>query len=180
MTRTNSLKLTTTTFALVVFALLAFTGCSNNPIADNPQTAEPQVLSRAGRTVGAASASPINLYAEQVISASEGGTLTLLDVVLDIPAGAVPQDTVFSITIPDDEIFYNEFGTDGLTFDKPVTVTMSYRNADLSGINESTIRIGYLNERTGVWQDMVGTLDRVNKTVTAELYHFSAYGLISD
>ena len=180
MTRTNSLKLNTATFALVIFALLAVVGCSNNPIANDPQTAEPQVLSRVGRTVGTASASPINLYTEQVISASEGGTLTLLDVVLDIPAGAVPQDTVFSIMIPDDEIFYNEFGTDGLKFDKPVTVTMSYRNADLSGIKESTIRIGYLNESTGVWQDMVCTLDRVNKTVTAELYHFSAYGLISD
>jgi len=57
---------------------------------------------------------------------------------------------------------------------------MSYRDADLTGIDESTIRIGWLNGSTGLFQDVVCTLDRVNKTVSGEVMHFSAYALISD
>jgi hypothetical protein len=163
---------------LTVLAAMLFVGCSQTPTGSVDDG--PKVLARASRQASNVAASPVNLYADTVISAEHGGRLTLLDVTLEIPAGAVPNDTLFSITIPDDEVFYNEFGTDGLVFDKPVRVTMSYRDADLSGINESTIRIGWYNEKAGRWDDMTCDVDFVNKTVTAELNHFSAYGLISD
>lgn len=165
---------------LLAVTMVALVGCSRS-IVDSTQAADqPHVLSRMAPPSSGASGSPVNLYAEQVISAVLGGQLRALDVVLTVPPGAVHSDTLFSIFIPDDEIFYNEFGTDGLVFDVPVTVTMSYRNADLSGVDESTIRIGYWNITTGKWHDMTCTVDYVNKTVTAQLTHFSAYGLISD
>ncbi|MBN1212525.1 MAG: hypothetical protein JXA92_08100, partial [candidate division Zixibacteria bacterium] len=90
------------------------------------------------------------------------------------------NDTVFSINIPDLNVFYNEFGTSGLVFDKPVKVTMSYRDADLTGVNETSIRIAWLNEASGEFEDLACEVDTVNKLITAELEHFSAYGLISD
>ena len=65
-------------------------------------------------------------------------------------------------------------------FDNPVEVTMSYRDADLSGIDESSIRIGWLNEVTGRFQSIDCEIDFDTKTVTGTLDHFSAYGLISD
>jgi hypothetical protein len=162
MSRTKT-RNTLAAVMLIVLAAMLFVGCSQTPTSsvDNG----PKVLARASRQASTVAATPVNLYTEQVISSEQGGRLTLLDVVLDIPAGAVPNDTLFSITIPDDEIFYNEFGTDGLVFDKPITVTMSYRDADLSGVDESS---------------MTCDIDFVNKTVTAKLSHFSAYGLISD
>ena len=163
-------------------ATLALVGCSTLPIGPATSTADgPIVLSRLSRgAVGADGAAPVNLYMEQVISAEMGGQLSLLDVTLDIPPGAVPNDTLFSIFIPDDAMFYNEFGTSGLTFDVPVTVTMSYRDADLTGIDASTIRIAWHSGISGVWEDVECTLDQVNETVTGQLSHFSAYGLISD
>jgi hypothetical protein len=142
--------------------------------------AEPKLLTRTASLGAGASLSPVNLYTEAVIPASQGGALSLLDVTLTIPAGAVKNDTLFSIRIPDDAIFFNEFGTDGLVFDVPVTVAMSYRDADLSGITESHIKLAWLDKRTNSWQSMACVVDTVSKTVTGNLYHFSAYGLISD
>lgn len=165
--------------AAMVAMLVLVVGCSDNPVAPVNSSNGPRLLTRAAST-SSASLSPVNLYAEQRISSATGGTLTLLDVILTVPAGAVPNDTLFSINIPDDEVFFNEFGTDGLVFDVPVTVVMSYRNADLSGIHESAIRIAWLDERTNTWKDMPCVVDTVSKTVTGTLHHFSAYGLISD
>lgn len=162
---------------MIVAVVTAFVGCSQSPT--QPTAAEPRLLTRS-LAAASASLSPVNLYAEAVIPASTGGTLSLLDVVLTVPAGAVKNDTLFSIGIPDDELFYNEFGTSGLVFDVPVTVTMSYRNADLSGITETHIKLAWLDERTNTWKSMACVVDTVSKTVTGSLYHFSAYGLISD
>ena len=179
MSRTNAKTLVTMSLILAMAMVMSFTGCSRSPL-ESVDDNSPVVLSRVSRTASGASLSPVNAYTEAQISAATGGQLTLLDVVLDVPAGAVPNDTLFSIFIPDDEKFFNEFGTDGLVFDKPVKVTMSYRGADLSNVNENTIRIGYLNENTGEWEDIECRVDHQNKVVTAWLNHFSAYGLISD
>jgi hypothetical protein len=157
---------------------LVFNGCSRNPVNTSSTAPQPQVLRRSGDIL--AKIADDSLYAEKVISADSGGQLTLFDVNLSIPPGAVPSDTVFSIAIPDLSVFYNRFGTDGLVFSKPVTVTMSYRDADLSGVDESTIRIAWYDERTGDFNDVVCTIDFEKKVVTGKLNHFSAYALISD
>jgi hypothetical protein len=167
-------------FLIVILSMVLFVGCSENPMGIAPDQSEPQLLQRSTLAVEAIQRSTIPLYTERVVSAAEGGVMTLFDVLLEIPAGAVPNDTLFSISIPDINVFYNEFGTNGLVFAKPVKVTMSYRDADLAGIDESTIRIGWLNESTGQFQDIVCTVDQANKTVAGEVEHFSAYALISD
>lgn len=165
---------------LLFAALLLFTGCSKLSVEPNSEPTEPQVLGRAGAFANGPQGSPIAMYTEQMVSAREGGQLVLFDVVLDIPAGALDADTLFSISIPDISAFYNEFGADGLVFNIPVTVTMSYRDADLSDVNESSIRIGWWDEHNEKWVTMDCQLDQVNKVVTGKLYHFSAYALVSD
>ena len=166
-------------FKVAAFALLAvtlFAGCSRTPMgveAEN-EPAEPQLLTRSSSVSGSPLMSSGTMYTKAMISSNTGGVLTLLDVTLIVPAGAVPNDTLFSISIPDLNVFYNEFGTDGLVFDKPVSVTMSYSDADLSGINESSIRIGWLNESTGKFQNIDCEIDFDTKTVTGTLDHFSA------
>lgn len=163
---------------MIMLALVAMVGCSKSPMQSTP--AEPKLLTRTASLSSGATLSPVNLYTEAVIPTSHGGVLSLLDITLSVPAGAVKNDTLFSIRIPDDALFFNEFGTNGLVFDIPVTVTMSYRNADLSGITQTHIKLAWLDERTNSWQSMTSVVDTVSKTVTGNLYHFSAYGLISD
>ncbi len=182
MIRQNRQSIKFTATAVLFAAMILFSGCSRSPLnTTEVENAEPQVLTRSVSLVaGGPELSPLDLYTEQVISAENGGTLELVDVVLDIPPQAVDNDTLFSILIPSLDEFYNEFGTEGLVFNVPVTVTMSYRGADLSGVDESTIRIGWLNEETGAWEDMLCEVDQVNKVVIGKLYHFSAYALVSD
>lgn len=172
-----------TMIRLLVITVLAVTltvGCSRSPLDTADNNVQPQLMRRSAGPGGSALLSGASFYVEQVVSAAEGARIELVDVVLDIPAGAIDNDTLFSIRIPDIEMFYNEFGTSGLVFNKPVTVTMSYRDADLTGINESTIRIAWLNTRTGRWENVICTVNKIEKTVTGQLSHFSAYGLISD
>ncbi len=169
----------TTAAVLLLAMLFTFVGCSENPVGTD-KIAEPQVLMRSADFISTANFSTANYHADTVFVAEEGGVLQLLDVTLEVPPGAVPNDTLFSIDIPDLMVFYNEFGTSGLVFQKPVKVTMSYRTADLSGVDESTIRIGWYNVRTGSFQNVDCEIDFANKTVTGYLNHFSAYALISD
>jgi hypothetical protein len=170
--------------AMLIAAPLLFTGCSQSPVEPNlepnQEPSQPQVLGRGGIFASGPQGSPIAMYTEQVVSAQSGGRIELFDVALDIPAGALDVDATYSISIPDISVFYNEFGTHGLVFNVPVTVTMSYRGADLSGVDESSIRLGWWDEVNGRWVDMDCQLDRVNQVVTGKLYHFSAYALVSD
>ena len=170
--------------ALLLAGGLLLTGCSQSPLEPNlepiSESSQPQVLSRSAAFTGGAQGSPITMYSEAVISAKDGGQLALFDVLLDVPPGALDMDTTYSISIPDINVFYNEFGTDGLVFNVPVTVTMSYRDADLSSVNESSIRIAWWNEDANTWVNMECQLDPVNQIVTGKLHHFSAYALVSD
>lgn len=183
MSNPNRTSIKYSALSATLFAVLLLVGCSQSPLEPTSpatDTSQPQVLSRSTAFGVGASLSPGEYYTEAVINAETGGRLELVDVILDIPPGALDVDTTYSINIPDLSVFYNEFGTDGLVFNVPVTVTMSYRGADLSGVDESSIRIGWWNEDDQQWVDMVCSLDRVNQTVTGQLNHFSAYALVSD
>jgi len=172
-------KLTQIFVSTLVVALVFAAGCSQSPTSNLDQPTEPRVLQRSLPS-GSAQLGSANLSVAETISAEKGGVLTCLDVILEVPPGAVDTASLFSIDIPDINVFFNEFGTHGMVFNVPVKVTMSYRDADLSGIDEKTIRIAWLNETSGELEDMECEVDFVNKTVTGYLDHFSAYGLISD
>jgi|WetSurMetagenome_2_1015567.scaffolds.fasta_scaffold479468_1 hypothetical protein len=178
MSRRSYQQVSIFVLALLALAGMIVSGCSRSPL-ESGTTAQPTVLKRAA--AASASLTPgSELFTEAVIASAAGGQLQLLDVTLTVPAGAVPNDTTFSIRIPDINSFYNEFGADGLVFAEPVTVSMSYRDADLSGVSEEHIRIAWQNPKTGAFESMACSVDTVNKTVTGKLYHFSAYALISD
>ena len=170
--------------ALLLAGGLLLTGCSQSPLEPNlepiSESSQPQVLSRSAAFTSGAQGSPVAMYSKAVISAKNGGQLALFDVLLDVPPGALDVDTTYSISIPDINVFYNEFGTDGLVFNVPVTVTMSYRDANLSSVNESSIRIAWWNEDANTWINTECELDQINQVVTGKLHHFSAYALVSD
>lgn len=165
--------------AMALVLLFVVVGCSDNPVVSKPK-GEPRLLTRAIDLNSGISQSTTDYHVSKLISAQSGGVVSLLDVQLIVPPAALANDVTFDITIPDITVFFNEFGPSGLTFMKPVTVIMSYRNADLSGVDESTIRIGYYNPNTDTFEDMLCEVDHFNKVVKAQLHHFSAYALISD
>ena len=72
-------------------------------------------------------------------------------------------------------------GPDGLKFKHPIMLTLSYKGADLTGIDENNLVILYLNEEIGVWEVVEGSVvDTKKQRVSAPLSHFSRYAVGND
>ena len=181
MNRFKTLTKSTPLLAVLAIGTFLMVGCSGNPVGEI--ASEPTLLQRFVSADGpeyARRIKEVTSYAEKIISSKWGGKLSVTGIVLSIPKRAVANDTLFSINLPDLNVFYAEFGTDGLEFDNPVTVTFSYADADMAGVDESSISLAWYNEKFNRWHKIDCEVDIVNKTVTGQLEHFSAYGLISD
>jgi len=106
---------------------------------------------------------------------------------LDIPAESV-NDRDNDTKIKFIKVKINKIGEvsadlrpDGMTFKNPVWLKLSYKGADLTGIDENTLVIMYLNEEIGAWEVVEGSVvDTQHQTVSAPLYHFSRYAVGSD
>jgi hypothetical protein len=117
-----------------------------------------------------------------VVSTS-GGRLTLGQHTLVVPAGAVDGPTTFVMTKSSDALevsltatqsLLNDVGSRG--FRKPVTLTLSYKNAESVSADESKLRILWLKP-DGTQEAQPSTVDVQGRKVTADLSHFSDYGL---
>lgn len=165
---------------LTVLCFVGIIGCSQIPTANNEPTVSDDSPVLLKRTTSVAKILGDSAYVETIVSAKLGGIVSLLDVQLYFPPNALNNDTSISISIPDLFIFENHFGTDGLVFNVPVKVVMSYRDADLSGVDENSIKMAWYNTTADHWDVIDCQINLVDKTVTAYVNHFSAYGLISD
>ena len=71
-------------------------------------------------------------------------------------------------------------GTENLTnFDKDVILTMTYKDDQLGGINETDLKISYWNESTNSWIALSSTVNTTTNTVTAYVNHFSYFALLA-
>ncbi|MCR4295579.1 MAG: hypothetical protein NUW21_08595, partial [Elusimicrobia bacterium] len=68
------------------------------------------------------------------------------------------------------------FGPEGTTFEKPVTVTIPYKNSDLNGAPAQTLRLYYWNPQRQDWELVEDSRpDPAQQVVIAQLSHFSEY-----
>jgi hypothetical protein len=112
---------------------------------------------------------------------------------LDIPVGAVSGDTlVYFGVVPDADIpsptavpdgfdrvvKATEFGPDGSTFGAPMSMTLYYTDAEVSGIAEHSLSAFYYSPGSGIWVPVSGcAVDPAENAVTFQTTHFSMYGL---
>jgi hypothetical protein len=111
----------------------------------------------------------------QIIS-RRGGKIEHCGHSVKVPKGAIKQDTEFSIAVSPTDYITVEFGPDGW-FEKEVTVTISYNNADLTGIDPLNLTLAWYDETSGEWIDLGGKVDLKKKTVSAKAWHFTKYTL---
>lgn len=124
---------------------------------------------------------------------SDGGVLSLLGHVLDVPAGAVSETTLFSMTVLQNgyvevdltatprSLLYRLFfwrRVEAVEFDVPVELSLSYARAT-NVTDPSRLKIMRVNP-DGRHEILPSTVDPVTKTVTAELDHFSRYCMVAD
>jgi hypothetical protein len=73
-----------------------------------------------------------------------------------------------------------EFSPHGIIFDKQVRIALSYKDADLIGINEDDLKIYYHHEDTGEWEVIGDRVDKTRKMVIGYTTHFSRYAVGMD
>jgi hypothetical protein len=112
------------------------------------------------------------------IKRTQGGLIAFCGHSIKVPKYATKQDAEFSINISPNDYITVDFGPDGW-FDQEVTVTISYKDADLTGIDPTKLTLAWYDESTGQWVDLGGTVDLKNKTVTAKAKHFTQYTISS-
>jgi hypothetical protein len=115
-------------------------------------------------------------HAGKLIRARKGGFVELNGFRVDIPAGALARDTFVTIdlptTLPEANYIVADFGPTGLQFKKPVGVTLPLTNANLAGVDLSTVGVGFWNGSE--WEDYGGTATPA--AVSSTTTHFSTYG----
>jgi len=106
----------------------------------------------------------------------EGGTLAVGPHTLLIPAGAL--DTAVSITAvaPPDTVNAVRFAPEGLTFQQPASLTMSYANCNLLG-SLLPKQIAYTTDALQILEYLASVDDAWAQTVTGQLQHFSEYAI---
>jgi hypothetical protein len=113
-----------------------------------------------------------------------GGALSSADgrIALEIPAGALAEDTRIGIQqienqAPGQTGKAFRLSPEGVTFAKPVTLTLQYDDADVQGSAPSLLRVAYRNS-AGWHMLRDATLDTQAKTLRVESKHFSDWSLV--
>lgn len=66
------------------------------------------------------------------------------------------------------------------TFEESVTVSFTYTELQISGLDEDTLTIAYYDEATSAWVELETTVDAVNNKVTATVDHLTLFALIAE
>ena len=115
-----------------------------------------------------------------------GGTIEVGDEIHGISKIVIPEDAIaegdtVSINFWWESTGFLEGGADfsphGTNFNLPVRLELSYKDADLTGVNEDSLEVRYYNETTELWELIGDQVDKVNKMVIGYTNHFSRYAI---
>jgi alpha-tubulin suppressor-like RCC1 family protein len=116
----------------------------------------------------------------ELIEAEQGGSVQVDNVTLAVPPGALAQDMIITVAHPDavtlgaDGTEYVQLEPSGLTFDQPVTLTVTY--TDSPNLDERFINFAIYSETTGEWESLpILARDAAGNRLTVQFSHFS-YG----
>jgi sugar lactone lactonase YvrE len=108
---------------------------------------------------------------------------------LDVPAGAFQQNVNVSMSVPAyvppsqsgvkcSSVVVQITNDLGLQPLKPLTLTISYHDADVAGLDVSKLGVAYYNPSSGRWVNVPSSADTVNRTVTGHLPHLTLFAIV--
>ena len=165
---------------------LNFNACTESPIQSEKKTVSTQRAP--GELKILKSKSPLSLgkffSKTKLITVKKGGKIKVGDEGhgksrLDFKPGDVSQDVWVSFNWRSTGFLEGgaEFSPHGTTFNNPVKIRLSYKDADLNGVEEADLRIWYFNETEGVWEIIGDEVNGDAKYVEGYLNHFSRYAI---
>jgi hypothetical protein len=130
----------------------------NAPSGDNLLRCRPMAAASATESIGPA-----------------GGEIRIGRHVLSIPGGALRQRTTITAVAPSDTVNRVQFEPDGLTFQKPVMLVMSYANCAVD--RPAPREVVYVDDALKVLGHQPSRDDPAGKRVAGLLTHFSQYAV---
>lgn len=169
-----------TVLSTLVAGLLLVAGCTNDRVSPLAPTGAERLLSAELDLSAALDFATLpdltqSRHAERYIRASEGGVVEIYGFRVEIPAGALPADTLVTIDLPTDATeagkVLAEFGPHGIQFSKPVVITFPLEGVILPD-GPIEVRRG---EETGTWTSLGGSASADGKSFSSTTPHFSPY-----
>jgi len=105
---------------------------------------------------------------------SKGGLISYCGHQIIVPANALTKDTEMSVSVDKNDYITVDFGPD-MWFQKPITIIISYKDADLTGTDPKKLTVSWYDTATGQWIAVPCTVDTVKQTVKAIVSHFTQY-----
>lgn len=130
------------------------------------------------------------------VSGAAGGSVSLADgkAAVDFPAGAISGSGTLSITPTSSytnpvggkqvvgsrvyNITINSDGTDVTSFQDFVTLTFTYTDEEIAGLDETSLQIYFWDEATSSWVAFGGDVDVDNNTITRKTSHFTTFAIL--
>jgi hypothetical protein len=164
-------------FLMVALVVCVIPSCSDRaPTA--PTTAPAPAASLIGdllRPTGLLQCSALPAASTTQTIGPEGGSITVGPHILRIPAGALEQPTSITATLDVTRgVNGIRFQPEGLRFDSPAYLTMSYANCNLLG-KLLPKRIAYTSDLLDILEYLLSVDNLFSKRVTGRVNHFSEY-----
>jgi hypothetical protein len=105
---------------------------------------------------------------------SDGGLIAHCGHKIIVPKNALKTDANMSLSIDSGSFITVDCGPDG-TFSSNVEVYISYRDADLTGVNVNNLTTAWYDTATNKWINIGGVVDAIAKIVKVLTNHFTQY-----
>ena len=155
-------------------ALVVGLACERSPAGPTPDPAAPTLLANLSKSGGLLSCKPLGYDSATQTIGPAGGVLKLSKHKLVVPAGALSAMVSITAVAPWDTVNRVELRPDGLTFNQPAFLTMSYGNCKV--IPQSK-QIAYTTDSLIILQYVPSSDTPTAKLVTGQLSHFSNYAI---
>lgn len=108
------------------------------------------------------------------VMGNPGGSISVGPHTLTIPSGALGKSVAITMSAPKGNIIQVKFLPEGLTFNKPTSLTLSYAECGLLVLNPKVV---YIDDNRNILETLLSLPNLLAKTVTGKVGHFSSYAV---
>ena len=141
-----------------------------------PTPVDPQPAGSLLSPSGLLTCAPLPADSVTQILGPDGGTLSVGTYRLTVPAGALSEPVSITAIAPTGTVDAVRFRPEGLIFQSPALLSMSYANCDLLG-SLLPKRIAYTSDALSIVEYLPSVDDLLAQRVTGQLRHFSTYAI---
>jgi hypothetical protein len=168
-------------FVLLTGAAAVAVSCGDrSPLGITPSGPRPRagLLDTLVQTVNQAASlltcSPLAAASATQTIGAAGGTIQVGPHTLTIPAGALSDTVTITAVAPSDTVSRVQFQPQGLQFQQPASLTLSYANCNATS---QAKQIAYTNDALQILELVASQDSAAAQTVTGQISHFSDYAV---